>query len=154
MRKSGQVRPMFLFLSSTGSVLSLPVSIENSKSAWVNLARVVSIAHGATAVAFIGGGCISHSTGIRPSEASEREGGVVIIGETYTDGKRKSVVIKCALAESFSRIQCSKLVVSEEAQGPFANILPSKLSTPKLQAEGKRLLRKIGITDESLQRRC
>ena len=152
LRKAGKFQPKFLILSSAGSVLSLQVNLSNAhaKRASVKIARVVSIAYAATAAAFIAEGWISHTGNVKPSEAPDREEGFIITGETYADGKHKSLLSTLPLHKNVSRGN-PKIIQSGGAQGSFANILPTKRPNAKLQSEAKKLLGQISITHEMLQ---
>jgi hypothetical protein len=159
MRQFGRVPPTLLALSPGGSLCFMPDSLadERAKSDFANTARLICIAHGATAAVLVAeawmraappGGTLDTSE--PPSEALDRREVVILMGESRARQKQKFLPIIRTDAGGFFGFGEFTGPASDRVQGRFAQILPPQEPTPQIQAHAKELLARLGIADTSL----
>jgi hypothetical protein len=159
MRQFGRVPPTFLALCPSGLIFYLPESMgdERAKDSFANTARLICIAHDATAVVMIleawmkmaaPGETLDPTE--RPSEALDRREVVVLAGETREAKKQKFLPIIRNDAGGFFGFGESDVPQFDSLQGRFAEILPPHPPGKEAQAKARRLLKAMGIDDSDL----
>lgn len=160
MRGIGRVPPTFLALCPARLLFYLPDSMgdERAKDSFANTARLICIAHDATAVVMIleswmkmaaPGETLDPTE--RPSEALDRREVVLLTGEARGVKKQKFLPIIRSGNGKFFGFGESDLPEFDNFQGRFAELLPPRAGTPELRSTAKLLLKAMGITDSTLQ---
>ena len=169
----GQVPPALLALGPDGPLFFIPSHLadERAKDNFATAARLICIAHAATAAVMIleawmklaaPDGTLDLST--PPSESLLRKEVVMLTGESRTGTQQKILPILRTGAGGFfgfgefaglSGIGSSQRVgvnTLHLGSGRFAQILPPKPPPPEQQAKARVLLAARGVTPEALRR--
>ena len=160
MRKSGNVPPAMMGLSPRGPLMFVPsdLSDERAKDNFANTARLICVAHDATAAVMILESWMSTAkpgetldTTEPPSESMDRREIVLLTGETRTGFKQKILPIIRTGVGGFFGFGEFKGPSADSYQGRFAQILLPKRPTKEMQSQARMLLAAIGITDAKLR---
>jgi hypothetical protein len=160
MRGRGRVPPTFLALCPGRLLFYMPESMgdERAKNSFANTARLVCIAHDATAVVMVLEAWMKMASPGEtldpteaPSEAFDRREVVVLAGEARGSKKQKFLPILRTDAGGFFGFGESDIPQFDNFQGRFAELLPPHAGTPDLKAQARLLLQVMGITDSTLQ---
>ena len=160
MRGIGRVPPTFLALCPARLMFYLPESMgdERAKDNFANTARLICIAHDATAAVMILESWMkvaapgeSLDPDERPSEALDRREVVLLAGEERGRKKQKFLPIIRSGNGNFFGFGESDLPEFDNFAGRFAELLPPREGSAELKATAKLLLKAMGITDASLQ---
>lgn len=160
MRKIGNVPPTMMGLSPRGPLSFVPSAMtdDRAKDNFANTARLICVAHDATAAVMIleswmstapPGGSLDMQE--RPSEAIGRQEIVMLTGETRLGNKHKLLRIIRTDAGGFFGFGEFDSLASDSFQGRFAQILPPKRPTKEMQNQARMVLAAIGITDAALR---
>jgi hypothetical protein len=159
MRQFGRVPPAMMALSPGGLLFFMPEKMgdERAKDSFANTARLVCIAHDASAVVVIleawmkvaaPGETLDPEE--RPSEAFDRREVVVLSGEARGATRQKFLPIIRTDAGDFFGFGESDLPEFDNFKGRFAEILPPHPPGEKAQAKARLLLKAMGVTDDDL----
>ena len=160
MRKIGNVPPTMMGLSPRGPLFFVPSAMpdDRAKDNFANTARLICVAHDATAAVMIleswmstapPGGSLDMTE--RPSEAIGRREIVLLTGETRTGFKQKLLpIIRTDVGGFFGFGEFDGLA-ADSFEGRFAQILPPKRPTKEMQNKARMVLAVIGITDAALR---
>jgi hypothetical protein len=139
MRQMGRFPPTLFGLGADGPFVLVSESLANSdaKDHFVNAARLMCVAFGATAMVmaieawakFAQPGETLDPTE-SPSEAMDRREVVILVGETYGTQKKKCLPIIRTDAGGFFGFGEANLPQFDQATGRFAHILPPRAPTP------------------------
>lgn len=161
MRKIGNVPPTMMGLGSGGPLFFIPsrLSDERAKDNFADTARLICVAHDATAAVLILESWMKVAapgetldTMERPSEAFDRKEIVVITGETRTGFKQKLLPIIRTDAGGFFGFGEYDGPSAETIEGRFTQILPPKRPIREMQNKARMVLAAIGITPADLRR--
>ena len=154
MRTKGKVPPALIAVGPSGSLFFIPSAMENerAKDNFANMARLICVAHGATAavvileawmaVAAVDG---SLDLAVPPSEALNRQEIVLLTCETRGGCRQKILPIVRTDAGGFWAFGEYGGPYATSFQGRFAQILlPSKPNKTR-QDQARRLLAVMGI---------
>lgn len=154
MRNSGCVTPALFFLGPDGQGMVCPESLadDSAKDDFANNARLVCIAHGATAAVmtleawakFAKPGEEFDMTEA-PSEAFDRREVVMLMGESYDGQKQKFLPIIRSGNGKFFAFGASDVPVMDQVTGRFAQILPPKVPDAAMRELAKALLKVKGV---------
>lgn len=161
MRARGKVPPALLALGPDGPLFFIPSHLadERAKDNFATAARLVCIAHAATAAVMIleawmklaaPDGSLDLST--PPSESLLRKEVVMLTGESRTSTQQKILPILRTGAGGFFGFGEFAGPEGTSFQGRFAQILPPNPPTPEQQAKARVLLAALGVTPEALRR--
>ena len=146
MRQFGRVPPAMMALCPTGTLFFMPEKVgdERAKDSFANTARLICIAHDASAVVVIleawmkvaaPGETLDPKE--RPSEALDRREVVVLSGEARGSKRQKFLPIIRTGAGGFFGFGESDLPEFDNFQGRFAEILSSGPPAKKRQAKAR-----------------
>ncbi|MCX6902090.1 MAG: hypothetical protein NTW03_01155 [Verrucomicrobia bacterium] len=160
MRQMGRVPPAMLALSPGGLLFYMPEKMgdERAKDSFANTARLICIAHDASAVVMIMEAWMTMAAPgetldptERPSEAFDRREVVVVAGETRGKQKQKFLPIIRTDAGGFFGFGESDVPQFDNFQGRFTEILPPHPPAKEMQAKARLLLQAMDIADGDLQ---
>ena len=155
MRNLGRVPPTLFLIGADGPVMFVPENLadENAKDDFATTARLMCIAHGATAsVMALEAWAKFAKPGEKidlneaPSEAFDRREIVVLTGESRDGPKQKFLPIIRSDNGTFFGFGESDVPGLDQIQGRFAQILP-----PKVPDDGARLLAKAMLKVKDLK---
>ena len=149
IRESAQLGPSILISATDGShfFLTGDTSDDLAKDRFVREARLACIAYGAEAVVFVSEAWMSRRLSKRPSESPDREEIVILLGEAYESNLRKLFrVLRSESGPVVSIVECADLPL-DQAKGRFTNILPLRRPTAEHQAQAKKLLAELGVSN-------
>ena len=161
MRTKGRVPPALIAVGPSGSVLFVPSAMHNerAKDNFANVARLICIAHGATAAVLIieawmsvAAGDGSLDTSVPPSEALNRREIVMVACETRAGFKQKILPIIRTDAGGFWAFGEYDGPPATTLEGRFARILTPNKPSRALQDHARRLLAGMGISTTDLRR--
>ena len=160
MRKSGNVPPAMMGLSPRGPIFFVPSAMtdDRSKDNFANTARLICVAHDATAAVMILESWMKLAkpgetldTTEPPSESMDRREIVLLSGETRTGFEQKILPIIRTGVGGFFGFGEYDGPAADTLQGRFAGILSPKRPTKEAQNQARMLLAAIGITDTALR---
>lgn len=161
MRNTGRVTPALFLLGPDGPLMLVPESLadESAKDDFANNARLMCIAHGATAVVMVLEAWAKFATpGEKfdmtepPSEAFDRREVVVLMGESRDGPKQKFLPIIRSGNGKFFGFGESDVPVMDQMTGRFAQILPPKVPDDEMRLVAKAMLKVKGVTPAKRQR--
>lgn len=160
MRKIGNVPPTMMGLSPRGPLFFVPSAMtdDRAKDNFANTARLICVAHDATAAVMILESWMKLATPGEtldtteaPSEAIDRKEIVLLTGETRTGFKQKILPIIRTGVGGFFGFGEFDGPAADSLQGRFAGILPPKRPNREMQNKARMVLAAIGITDSALR---
>ena len=161
MRSGGKVPPTLLAVSPDGPLFFLPSTLrdERAKDNFAHTARLICIAHAATAAVMILEAWMKTASPdgsldltLPPSESFNRKEVVMLAGESRSGFSQKILPIIRTGAGGFFGFGEFEGPDATSFQGRFAQILPPKPPTPSEQAKARTLLAAMGVTAAALRR--
>lgn len=161
MRSGGKVPPTLLADTPGGPLFFLPSTLrdEQAKDNFANTARLVCIAHAATAAVMVLEAWMKLAAPdgtldltLPPSESLHRKEVVMLTAESRDGFKQKILSIIRTGAGGFFAFGELQGPDATGFQGRFAQILPPKVPTAADQAKARTLLAAMGVTAEALRR--
>ena len=159
MRAQGRVMPALLAAGPGGPIYFMPSSLrdERAKDNFANLARLLCVAHAATAAVLMAEAWMKLASPdgtldltLPPSESLHRKEVVILTGESRTGCRQKLLPIIRTGAGGFFGFGEFAGPEATSFSGRFAQILPPKAATPADQARARALLQAMGVTAEAL----
>ena len=160
MRQMGRVPPAIMALAPGGLLFFMPEKMgdERAKDNFANTARLICIAHDASAVVVILEAWVKVAAPGEtldpkepPSEALDRREVVVLAGEMRESKRYKFLPIIRTDAGGFFGFGESDIPAFNNFQGRFAEILAPHLPSKEMQVQARLLLETMGIADSGLQ---
>jgi len=161
MRTRGKVPPTLFAHGPAGPLFFIPSSMpdDRAKDSFANTARLICVAHAATAAVLILEAWMTlAATGrpldlsVPPSKSPHRLEVVILTAETGKTTRQKILPIIRTVAGGFRAFGEFAAPAGTTYEGRFAQILPPKPSTPAMQAKASALLALTGITPDSFRR--
>ncbi len=150
MRNSGRITPALFLIGPDGQGMVCPESLadEHAKDNFANNARLVCIAHGATAcVMTLESWMKTAAPGEKldmtepPSEAFDRREVVVLMGKSHDGRKQKFLPIIRSGNGKFFGFGEPEVPGMDEIKGRFAQILPNKVPDDAMRDLAKVMLK-------------
>ena len=154
MRNSGRVTPALFLIGPDGQGMVCPESLadDRAKDDFANNARLVCIAHAATACVLTLESWMKTATPGEeldmteaPSEAFDRREVVVLMGESHDGQKQKFLPIIRSGNGKFFGFGESDVPVLDQMTGRFAQILPTKVPDAAMRELAKVMLKVKGV---------
>ncbi len=161
MRARGKVPPALLAVGPGGPLFFIPSTLadERAKDNFANTARLICIAHAATAAVMILEAWMklaapdgSLDLSVPPSESLLRREIVLLTGETRARVQQKILPIIRTGAGGFFGFGEFEGPAATSFQGRFAQILPPKPPSPEMQNKARTLLAAMGVSADALRR--
>jgi hypothetical protein len=150
MRNSGKMSPTLFLIGADGPLMFVPASLVDAdeKDAFANTARLVCIAHAATAIVMALEAWMKTATpGEKmdmteaPSEAFDRQEVIVLMGESRGGQKQKFLPIIRSGNKKFFGFGESNMPSLDKIEGRFAQILPPKVADDQMRLLAKTMLK-------------
>ena len=154
MRNIGHLPPTLFLIGSKGPVMFMPESLadESDKNDFATIARLMCIAHAATAcVMALEAWIKSAKPGEKfdetepPSEAFDRQEVVVLLGESQHGQKQKFLPIIRSDNGNFFGFGESDVPSMDKMSGRFAQLLPNKVPDEGIREVAKAMLKVKGV---------
>ena len=154
MRSSGRMPPTLFLIGADGPLMFMPESVADTsaKDAFANSARLMCIAHAATAVVMALEAWVKFAKPDEkfdptepPSEAFDRQEVVVLMGEARSGQKQKMLPIIRSGNGKFFGFGEADTASLEKAEGRFAQILPTNAPTTEHSAIAQAMLKASGV---------
>jgi hypothetical protein len=154
MRNSGKMSPTLFLIGADGPLMFVPASLadENEKNDFATTARLLCIAHAATATvmtleAWMKAAAPGEELDMTepPSEAFDRREVVVLMGESRGGPKHKFLPIIRSGNGKFFGFGKSDVPGMDQMTGRFAQILPPKIPDAELREVAKAMLKIKGV---------
>lgn len=154
MRNMGRVPPTLFLIGADGPALFIPEHLadDGAKDDFATTARLLCIAHGATATVMTLEAWMKSATPGEPmdmteppSEAFDRSEVVVLMGESRDGQKHKFLPILRSGNGKFFGFGESDVPVMDEMKGRFAQILPPKAADDEMRMLAKVMLKVKGV---------
>jgi len=154
MRNIGRLPPTLFLIGSEGPLMFMPESLadENDKDDFAATARLMCIAHAATAcVMALEAWAKFAKPGEKfdetepPSEAFDRQEVVVLMGESHSGQKQKFLPIIRSDNGKFFGLGESNAPSMDEMKGRFAQLLPTKVPDEGIRLVAKAMLKVKGV---------
>ncbi len=161
LRSGGKVPPALLALGPGGPLFFVPATLadERAKDNFANTARLICVAHAATAAVMILEAWMklaapdgSLDLSVPPSESLLRKEIVLLTGESRAGVQQKILPILRTGAGSFFGFGEFEGPSATSFQGRFAQILPPQPPTAGDQAKARTLLAAMGVTAAAFRR--
>ena len=161
LRSGGKVPPTLLADCPGGPLFFIPSALadERAKDNFANTARLICVAHAATAAVMILEAWMKTASPdgtldltIPPSQSLRRREIVMLAGESRSEVRQKILPIIRTGAGGFFGFGEFEGPDATSFQGRFAQILPPKPPTPSEQAKARTLLAAMGVTAAALRR--
>jgi hypothetical protein len=161
MRTRGKVPPTLFAISPARPLFFIPSSMPDdlAKDSFANTARLICIAHAATAAVLILEAWMTMAApgrpldmSVPPSESLHRREVVILTAENRKATKQKILPIIRTGAGGFHGFGEFGVPAETTYEGRFAQILPPKPSTPAMQAKARALLAALGISPDAIRR--
>ena len=161
MRSGGKVPPTLLADTPAGPLFFVPSTLrdERAKDNFANTARLICVAHAATAAVMILEAWMKTASPdgtldltVPPSQSLHRREVVMLAGESRSEAKQKILPIIRTGAGGFFGFGEFEGPEATSFQGRFAQILPPKLPSPEMQTKARVVLAAMGVTAEALRR--
>ncbi|MDP3069723.1 MAG: hypothetical protein Q8N18_05510 [Opitutaceae bacterium] len=161
MRSGGKVPPTLLADTPGGPLFFVPSTLrdERAKDNFAHTARLICIAHAATAAVMILEAWMKLASpdgtldlSLPPSESLHRKEVVMLTGESRDGCKQKILPIIRTGAGGFFTFGEFTGPEGTSFQGRFAQILPPKVPSPEMVAKARMVLAAMGVTAEALRR--
>ena len=153
--------PTLLAVGPGGPLFFVPSSLadERAKDNFANVARLICIAHAATAAVMILEAWMKLASPdgtldltVPPSQSLHRREIVMLTGEARAGFKQKILPIIRTGAGGFFGFGEFEGPEATSFSGRFAQILPPKPPTPENQAKARALLAAMGVNADALRR--
>lgn len=154
MRNSGKMAPTLFLIGADGPLMFVPSSLvaANEKDAFADTARLVCIAHAATACVMALEAWMKMATPGEqmdmtepPSEAFDRQEVIVLMGESRDGQKQKFLPIIRHDNGKFFNLGETTVPGMDRMEGRFAQILPPKVADAGLREVAKTMLKVKGV---------
>lgn len=154
MRNSGRVTPALFLIGPDGPLMFVPERLadEHAKDDFATQARLMCIAHGATACVMVLEAWAKFAKAGEkfdlteaPSEAFDRREFVVLMGETHDGQKQKFLPIIRSSNGKFFGFGESEAPTMDEMKGRFAQLLPTKVPDAAMRDLAKAMLKVKGV---------
>lgn len=154
MRNSGRVTPALFLIGPDGPLMFVPESLadEHAKDDFATQARLMCIAHGATACVMVLEAWAKFAKPGEefdmteaPSEAFDRREFVVLMGESHDGQKPKFLPIIRSGNGKFFGFGESEAPTMDEMKGRFAQLLPTKVPDAAMRDLAKAMLKVKGV---------
>ena len=154
MRNSGKMPPTLFLISADGPLMFIPENLadESEKDAFATSARLMCIAHAATAVVMALEAWAKFAKPDEkfdetepPSEAIDRREFVVLMGESHTGQKQQFLPIIRSGNGKFFGFGESEVPEMDEMKGRFAQLLPTKIPDAAMCDLAKAMLKVKGV---------
>jgi hypothetical protein len=154
LRYRGTLPETLFLLGSQGPTIYVPPPLadEDDRKALAENARLLCVAHGATAaVIAMEAWALLAATGVpfdpnqRPSLSPDRREVVALMGEAPGMQQAKFLPILRDATRTFTGFGAPQLIHADQAQGRFAQLLPAQAPTPAEHARAQAILRARGI---------
>jgi hypothetical protein len=154
MRNSGKMSPTLFLIGADGPLMFCPTSLldETEKDAFAETARLVCIAHAATACVMALEAWMKTATPGEqmdmtepPSEAFDRQEVIVLMGESPGGQKQKFLPIIRHDNGKFFNLSETTIPGMDKMEGRFAQILPPKVADAGLREVAKVMLKVKGV---------
>jgi hypothetical protein len=161
MRMRNKVPPALIAVGPSGSIFFVPSTMDDvrAKDNFANVARLICIAHGATAAVLIIEAWMSVAAAdgsldlnVPPSEALNRREIVMLACETRGGCKHKILPIIRTDAGGFFGFGEDAGPYATSLQGRFTQILLPRMPSKARQEQARRLLAGMGIDTTDLRR--
>ena len=161
MRVRGSVAPTLFAVGAGGPICFIPSSLkdERAKDQFANIARLICVAHAATAAVMIIEAWMKTASPdgtldltVPPSQSLHRREVVVLTGESHTGCRQKFLPIIRTGAGGFFGFGEFATPPETTFSGRFAQILSPKVPTAAEQAKASALLAVLGVTADGLRR--
>ena len=161
MRSGGKVPPTLLADTPDGPLFFLPSTLrdERAKDNFANTARLVCVAHAATAAVMILEAWMKLASPdgtldltLPPSQSLHRKEVVMLTAESRDGSKQKILPIIRTGAGGFFDFGKFEGPDATSFQGRFAQILPPKLPSREMRTKARVVLAAMGVTAEALRR--
>ncbi|MEO6246687.1 MAG: hypothetical protein ABIQ12_14775 [Opitutaceae bacterium] len=161
MRAQGKVHPTLLAVGPGGPLFFVPSSLkdERAKDNFAQVARLICIAHAATAAVMILEAWMKVASPdgtldltVPPSQSLHRKEVVMLTGESRTGCRQKILPIIRTGAGGFFGFGEFEGPEATSFSGRFAQILPPTPPTPADQARVGLLLTAMGVSADALRR--
>ena len=159
MKSIGHVPPTLLAQTPDGLIIHTPREMEDErhKNNFANTARMIAVAHDATAVAVILESWMTSARegkpldpSIPPAESPDRDECVVIQAEANGAAKTKFLSIQRNSNRKFTGFSCDHPDLNkDEMQGRFVGILPPKQASLENKKMAKQVLMVMGIVTDN-----
>ncbi|MGH7952721.1 MAG: hypothetical protein ACREFE_12505 [Limisphaerales bacterium] len=161
MRNIGRLPPTLFLIGKNGPVMFIPDNLadEHAKDDFATTARLMCIAHAATAIvmaleAWIKCAKPGETLDMTepPSEAFDRQEVIVLMGESRDELKQKFLpIIRSGNGKFFGFGESNVPDGIDQMKGRFAQILPPKAVDDELQAVAEAMLTVKGITPAKMR---
>lgn len=154
LRNSGKMAPTLFLIGADGPLMFVPASLAdaNEKDAFADTARLVCIAHAATACVMALEVWMKTATpGEKmdmtepPSEAFDRQEVIVLMGESRDGQKQKFLPIIRHDNGKFFNLSETTVPGMDRMEGRFAQILPPKLADAEMRLLAQTMLKVKGV---------
>jgi hypothetical protein len=154
MRNSGKMSPTLFLIGADGPLMFVPASFANAneKDDFATTARLMCIAHAATACAVALESWVKFATPGEefdsteaPSEAFDRREVMVLAGESRDGYKQKLLPIIRSDNGKFFGFGEPKVMAMDEMKGRFAQILPANAPDDATRLVAKAILKVRGV---------
>lgn len=161
MRARGSVAPTLLAVGAGGPICFIPSSLkdERAKDQFANIARLICVAHAATAAVMIIEAWMKTASpdgtldlAVPPSQSLHRREVVVLTGESHTGCRQKFLPIIRTGAGGFFGFGEFTAPPETTFSGRFAQILSPIVPSAAEQEKAAALLAVLGVTAEGLRR--
>ena len=154
MRNMGRLPPTLFMIGPDGTMMFMPESMEddNAKDDFATNAKLMCIAHGATACVMAMEVWTKFATPgekfdetERPSEAVDRREFIVLMGESHTAQKQKFLPIIRSGNGKFFGLGESEVPEMDTMKGRFTQLLPTKVPDTDMRDLAKAMLQVKGV---------
>ncbi len=154
LRHRGSLPGTLFLLGPKGPAAFVPPTLadEDAKDAFASDARLLCLAHGATAAvmaleawATLGEPGVALDPNQRPSLAPDRREVVALVGEAAGIQQARFLPILRNASGTFTGFGEAHVLRCDQIQGRFAHLLPPQLPTTEEQARAQAMLRARGI---------
>ena len=152
LMKVGHVPPTLLIQTSEGREMFSPqtLSDERSKEHFAATAKLMCIAHRATAAVFVAEGWTRFAKDGEaldltkmPSQCADRQEVLMLMGEAWQATSQKLLPIMRSASGKFVGLGEAHKLDADTVKGRFAQFLPEKFPSLEDQEEAKELLNKV-----------
>lgn len=154
MRNLGRLPPTLFLIGPDGPLIFMPEALadDSAKDDFATNAKLICIAHGATACVMALEAWAKFATPgeplditERPSEAIDRRESVILMGEAPGTLKQKFLPIIRSGNGRFFGLGESEVPATDTMQGRFAQLLPTKVPDAALRDGAKAMLHVKGV---------
>lgn len=153
MKDSGHMAPTLFLIGEKGPLMFCPQSLENieEKDAFATAARLLCIAHDATAMVIAMEAWMKFATpgepldtAEPPSEAIDRQEVITLMGESRSGQNQKILnIVRSGNHKFFGLVDATPKL--DNFEGRFAQILPPKSASPENRMLAELMLKSKGV---------